>query len=237
MLPLLVTQLPLAVGASATWLVVFLYSFPEADNERLSDIPGGLALSLILAAGVYVLFTFVGLVATITSVHALLTGKVIGLATALDPAFTRMGGVLVLGSFMVLLTISAMTLIVTVIGALLMLYLLLRYALAFHVFVIEGASPGAALRGSWMLVRANTVRMLAVVAGAAPVALGALSAAAMLAVILSVPFVSADPGRDAEVAFSAIFIGSLGLSVVPIGAFLVTSTTLFYLTLRSRERA
>jgi len=236
MLPLVVTQAPLAAGAAIAWAVLFLNAFPEADHTRFTDPPRGLVLSLVLTAAVYALFTFIGLAATVASANAVITGKPIGLAAALDPAFTRMGGVLLLGGFIALITFSAITLILTVIGAALMFYILLRYSLAFHVFTIEAASPGAALRGSWQMMRGNMLRILTIVAGAAAFGAVAFFAGLLITGIAATPFVTSDPSRQTEVIFVAISIAALGVSVVPVGAFIATSTTLFYINERKRDR-
>ena len=137
-LPLLVTQTPLAIAAAAAYFVLFFHVYNDVafDSFEPSVSPDGLKLSLFVANAVYLLFTAVGLSATITAVHGVLAGRPPGLAAALDPSFTRMGGLLALGIIFQLLFA------LTVAGVFLLLYVVFRFGLTFHVYMLENLGSG-----------------------------------------------------------------------------------------------
>src|SRR4029079_14301486 len=99
-LPLLVTQLPLAFLNAGAYFFLFYKAFPDAEYDQFNfvkDAPPGLIFGLLLTNAVYSLFSLVGVAATIVSVKAAPGGRPLSLSQSLDPAFTRMGGLLALG--------------------------------------------------------------------------------------------------------------------------------------------
>ncbi len=231
MLPLLVTQVPLSIAGAAAHLVLFTQVYPDAPYtsfESLADLPAGLLFWLAVVQGIYWLFTLVGLAGTMVAVAGVQAGKTPGLAAALDPAFSRMGGLLGLGLlFYVMLS-------VTVAGAVVVLYLLVRFGLAFHVYVLGGVGPWKAIRESWSLLRGRFLRFAGLLLVTIPLMAGVLLAAVFALALVSAPFVPKDPGRTTVLTLTAVVLVFGGVVAVPLGAYFTAATTLFYLKARGQ---
>ena len=234
LLPLLVTQAPLAVAAGTAYFVLFFHFYPSVATDSFEPLrtgPDGLKLSLAMINAVYLLFTAVGLAATVFAANAVLAGRVPSLAESLDPAFTRMGGLLALGAlFQVMLGL-------TFVGAVMLVYFIVRFALAFHVFMLEKAGVRASLARSWSLLKRRMFRFMGSLVVPTLLILAVLMFALVVLSILAVPFASADAGRTETLAVSSIAIAALGVVAVPCSAYFAIATTILYLDFRSAEIA
>jgi hypothetical protein len=234
LLPLVVTQAPLAVAASVAYFVLFfnLYGDIEFDSfEPLRSGPDGLKLSLLVVNAIYLLFTAVGLAATITAVNAVLSGRPLGLAAALDPSFTRMGGLLALG------IVFQLMFALTIAGAIVLLYVIFRFALAFHVYMLENAGIWPSLRRSWSLLRRGVLRFIGAMVVPGLAVLGVFLAAFIVLTIAAVPFAAEDAGRTQRLIVSAVELALLGIIAAPCGAYFAAVTTLLYRDIKERADA
>lgn len=226
LLPLLVTQVPVAIAASAALFILLWKIYPETQFDRVDGVTesaAGLGLSLMLITGIYGLFTLVGLAATVVASNGIISGKRISLSQSLDPAFTRMGGLLGL-----ILTFYSLMFIV-LIGIIPALFFVIRFGLSLHAFIIDSQPLGQALRTSWTSLRGRTIRFSGYFLSFAIMCFVALTGVSV-AVSLSVgPFISANPTRiETIILLTALGVG-WGFVFVPLGAFIMTTMTLFYL--------
>jgi uncharacterized membrane protein len=180
------------------------------------------------------LFTLVGFAATVVSVNALLRGKPLPLSGALDPAFTRMGGLLGLGAVAFLLWTLASILAVTVVGTAFMLYAMVRTGLAVHAFILDGESVRGSLRTSWRILSGNTWRLVGLALWTLPIAFVAFVGAIIVGVLVTLPFSPSDPGRDGTLIVGAVGVVIVGLAFLPVLAFIATATTMFYSQVKAR---
>jgi hypothetical protein len=233
MLPLLVTQLPLSIGAAAAWIILFAVAYPDVsvDSGTLfaSDAPRGLILWVVIISWSHALFTTVGISAAIIAVRRVTLNRPQSVTESLDPPFTRLGGLLLIFGVFQGLLLAGAALTVTIIGAVLALYVALRLGLVLHAFILEGLSTGRALRRSWSLMRGNVFRYLGALFMVVPVMLVTLTFASVLLVLVLLPFLSEDPGRTVSLVSNAGVFLALGLCLVPTGTFFAALTTLFYL--------
>ncbi|GIW13096.1 MAG: hypothetical protein KatS3mg062_0535 [Tepidiforma sp.] len=219
LLPVAVVEVPVSIAAAAVLAV--------ALSTALRDVPldsargGYLALLLILAAA-QALFAQVAHGAAVVSIAALLRGQPVSLVEALDPPFTRMGGLLAL--LVVLLGLSA-ALALTVVGLVVLPYIAIRLSLAYQAFLLEGTSPFGALGRSWAMMRGHMLRMLGVMLLTVLIFLGP-------AVLIQSLDVLVTGSRGAQVAAQAVVSVAQGLLAVPLVAFASATTTVFYLNLR-----
>ncbi len=230
LLPIAVTQLPFAILTSVVFFYLFHNQYPDAEFtswDWLNTAPNGLRLTMVLVGAAQSLFSLVGAAATMVSVHGLLRGQPVKLSAALDPAFTRMGGLLLLGAFFYGL------LLVSAIGIIIVLYFLVRFGLAIQTFIIEGKSVSQSLGRSWRLLRGRMLSFFGVAVTAIPFGLLLLVATSVVLAIAVLPF-GTDPGRTTDLIFQSIAILIVGIMLVPIGAYLATATTLFYLSAKEQ---
>jgi len=234
MLPLLVTQVPTAIILAGAYLYAYTSRYPDAPVSQAvlvtDDSPAGLVAAMLFFGAVHSLFSFVGGAATIVSVRNTIEGKPISLSAALDPAFTRMGGLLLLGIVFNLLGG------LTIVGLFVLVYLILRWGLAIHVYILEDAGPWAAATGSWRMLKGHMLRFTGTLLTAVPVILVLFLAFAFIVSLIAFPF-GTNPGRDGSVGLNTLFLGASGLLAVPVGAYLATITTMYYLKLREPVRA
>ncbi len=234
MLPLVVTQVPSGVALGAVYLYLHLGPYSEANVSVggliATDAPSALLLWMLIATAVHSLFAFIGGTAAVVSAKSVIDRKPARLSQALDPAFTRMGGVLIL------CVVFNVLFAATSVGVILLIYFLVRWGLAFHAFILDGASPLGSLGQSWGLLRGRMLRFTGVLLSTIPVILGVLFVFLVVLVIITAP-IGAEPGRDATVALNAIVLGSAAMFGVPITAYLAAATTLFYLSVKEESRA
>jgi hypothetical protein len=194
----------------------------------LGDAPGGLRLTMALLGAGQSLFSLVGAAGTMVAVEALSKGKPLGLAQSLDPAFTRMGGLLVFGAvFNVLILVSF-------IGLIVFLYFIARWGLAIQAHVLDGRSILGSFGLSWRLMRGRMMRFLALLLTAIPLALLLLLGTSFLFGVIASPF-GTEPSRTTELLFQSIALFVVILTFIPVAAYLATSTTLFYLSARDES--
>ena len=156
---LAVIELPLSILGAAFYFYLYHDLYPAADFEsfsRLDSSPSGLILALLLLMAVSMLFSLVGAGATIVAVRNLLEGRPVRLAESLDPAFTRMGGLLVLGAMFYLLLLA------TAAGIVVVLYFIIRWGLAIHALVLDGTGLGGSLKVSWRTLKGRMLRFIGV---------------------------------------------------------------------------
>lgn len=241
MLPLAVTTVPLVLLLAGGWLVLFLWAYPEVQFEEPNilpeNMPNGLLFWIMVLTWAWALFTAVGFAGAIVAVRRSLDGLAFSLPLSLDPAFTRMGGLLVIGLTFYAIIVLAGVLAVTVIGALLMVYVFLRVGLAIHAYILEDVSSRAALRLSWATLRNHVLGLLVITVIAVPVALVLITGAAIVIGLASVPFTSEEIGRDGTVVLNAIGVLIGGLALVPTLGYLAAASTIYYCSLRNAARA
>lgn len=226
--PLLAVQLPATTLVAIATAILYLTTFD--DREVIA--PGNLLLAedgqqqfvLAILAVVDAFFTIIAITATIVAITAAAQRSPLPLAEALDPAFTRIGGLVGLA---LILNFGAAILVVTVIGIPVLVYLAVRLTLTFQSYMLEEAGVRQALQRSWQLTRGNMLRLAGVLA------LGLL---AILPVFIFA-FIAAGitpESRDGEIV-TIVVLGILqNIVVIPAAAIIVASTTLFYLNLKAQ---
>lgn len=227
--PLIAIQVPVTVLSSLATVALYFSAFRNEPFESVNDVLSGGAsgplLALILLTAFEGLFAQVARAATIVAVAAALEGRPKRLTESLDPAFTRMGGLLVLA---VVLACGVVGLALTLVGIVLLPYLAARLGLVFEAYMLDGRGPGAALSRSWRVMRGNVLRFLTTVILFLLVAAGPL---VLISLLGSVDF----GGRDTRVLTSAALAIAQGILLIPLLAFLTAITTAFYLQARARH--
>ena len=226
LLPIAVTQLPFAVITAVVFFYLFNSRYPDAKFDSfdwINTAPNGIRLTMVIVGAAQALFSLVGGGATMVSVAGIMRDKPVSLANALDPAFTRMGGLLLIGAiFYGIILISA-------IGIIVMLYFLIRWGLALQVHLLEEKPLIGSLSESWRILRGRMWSFFALLLTAIPFALILLIGLSILMAIAVAPF-GTDPGRDVDLIYQSVAIFAVGVALIPVAAFLATSTTLFYLS-------
>ena len=233
LLPVAVTQLPFAVLTAVAFFYLFNSRYPAAEYDSfnwLNSAPNGIRLTMVLLGGAQSLFSLVGAAATMVAVTAVLKGKPISLANSLDPAFTRMGGLLLIGA------IFYAMLLATVFGIIVLLYFLIRFGLALQVYIIEGTSVTDSFRRSWRLLRGRMLAFAGVLLAVIPFAVILLFVTTFALSIVVAPF-GTDSGRTTDLALQSVAILMVGILLVPIAAYVAISTTLFYLNAKEQADA
>jgi hypothetical protein len=230
-LPMLGVQLPVAAVVAIVITVLYLSYFSDepfrTPGELLSEGSSGPLFMVVVATAVQGLFAQVARGATIASVASLKDGRRLSLAAALDPAFSRMGGLLLIA---IMLIAGTAVLLATVVGIVLVPYLLLRFGIAFEAYVLEGVSPGQAFRRSWNLTAGNTLRFLGIMLIVLALALGPLFIISALGSISM-------GGRTADILLNGLLsVVQAGLTA-PLFAFITVVTTTFYLQARANANA
>ena len=233
MLPLVVTQVPLAVIGGAVYFYLYYQAYPDADFEsfrRFESAPSGLIFTIIIVSTVYLLFSMVGGAASVVGARNIIQRKPVKLAESLDPAFTRMGGLLVLGAVFYGLLLG------TAAGIILLPYFIVRWGLAVHAHILEGTGIGGSLGASWRMLRGRMLRFTGLLLTGLPVSLACFTVATIVFSIALAPF-GADPGRSTTLAAqSAGFLVAAAVAI-PTLAYLAAATTLFYLSAQEETRA
>jgi len=223
LLPVAAVEVPVTIVAALVVAVALSTALKDValDAQDRTYV----ALLLIVGAG-QALFAQVAHGAAIVSIAGVLRGRPVSLPEALDPPFTRMGGLLAL---LVILATMAVLLALTIIGLVLLPYLVVRLALAHQAFMLEGRSPLAALGRSWALMQGHMLRMLGVMLLTLLIFLGP-------AVLISALDSLVVGSRDAQVALQAVVSVVQGVLAVPLVAFASATTTVFYLNLEDAQR-
>ena len=229
MLPLAVIEVPVTLAVALLTVTLYLTAFKDQPVEAMQDAVtagAGAPLFLFLAttAG-QALFAQVARGAAILSIAGVINHRPLPLTGALDPAFTRMGALLALalivGAGIVLAFIS-------IVGLVLLPYVAVRVAICFEAMMLEGISPWAAIKRSWVLTSGNVLRLLAIILLSALVIVGPLLVISILGAIIG-------GGRTARVLETGVYIFAQGVLVVPLVAFLTATTTVYYLTIKANQ--
>ena len=226
LLPLALTLAPfaLATGGVSSTCSMGLNRRLSSTLELARRRPSGLRLTMALLGAGLSLFALVGAAATMVAVDALSKGKPLGLPQALDPAFSRMGGLLVFG------IVFSLLLLVSSIGLIVFLYFVARWGLAIQAHVLDGKSIPGAFGSSWRLMRGRMMSFLALLLTAIPLGLLVLFGSSFIFEAIASPFGS-NPTRTTELLFRSLAMFVLILtssrSLLP-----RDSTTLFHLSAR-----
>lgn len=230
LLPLMVTQLPATIIASAAYFTLLWRIFPEVDYQgvpQLDEQPRNYMLSLFIINGAFWLFTLVGIAGTIVATRAASEGEALTLSAALDPGFTRLGGLLVLGAVFLGLTLA------TLVGVIVLIYVAWRFGLAIQQYVLGESGVYGALGRSWLLMRGRMLRFAGMLLSLAPLSLAVVAAGLLLAGLAILPLAALEPSRLTELAASSIGATVIGIFAVPVSAYIAVATTLFYINVRS----
>lgn len=225
--PLLAVQGAVALATAAVTAMLFAVVFPDepvvAPAAFLDARATGLrfALAVLNAAGV--LFAQVARAGTIVGTAASRRKETLSLAQALDPAFTRMGGLLVLA---VLVATVSFALALTLVGIALLPFVAARIGLAAEALVLEERDAFAALGRSWEVTRRRTLRTLGLLVAVA------LPVVPVLLVLARLRTVATDD-RPAAIAFVAIAHVVEATALAPFLAYATVATTLYFLKLRT----
>ncbi len=226
MLPLAVVQVPLVLGTIVATVLLYNTAFADEVYPRGGlvgvDAGGGPLFAVVMLAAIALLFSLVGWSATIVAAARLAQGEHVSLSQALDPAFTRLGGLVVL---VFLILGGAVVLAFSIVGLLALPYLAIRFGVAFQVYLLEEAGPIAALRGSWEVMKGNMLRLLAIVLVGAGLAL-------LLGVLVPAGLGPDDASRSTRMAVDALLQVIQGAFAIPAAVFAHTVTTIYYLRIR-----
>lgn len=239
--PLAVVQLPLAIlGAIVPW-VLYQTTYSDQhdlfDAQALIDGPRGLLFAFTLVFFAWAMFILVGVGASVVAVSNVRRGSHKRLPEYLDPPFTKLGGLFLLGMTLIALYVCALIVSITVFLPLVVAWVMLRLAAMFYFNLLDDLPPGAAMRASWNLLRGNVIRLLGVVLGSLPIVLGMVFVAFVALIIVSVPFTLAGDSRNVELAASVVGTIVWAMLTVPAMAYMATTTTVFFETLRGRSDA
>ena len=230
LLPLAVTQLPATLIAAIAYFILLWRAFPEVEAgglPRLGDEPQNYMISLIAINGAWWLFTLVGVAGTIVATHALTDGDALSLTQALDPGFTRLGGILAIGAIFLGLFMA------TIIGLFVLIYVIWRFGLALQQYVLGESGVYGALGRSWLLLRGRMLRFAGMLITLLPVSAVLLGVGVLAAGIVLLPFTALESGRTLDLATSSLGAAIIGVFAVPVSAYLAVATTLFYLNARA----
>jgi hypothetical protein len=231
MLPMLAIQFPLSVIVAGITVALYLTVFRNEPIDRLnqlltSDGHRGQQFMVLALEGASALFTLVAFGATVASVAACLRGRRLPLPQALDPAFTRMGGLLAIGGIELAAVIPV---VIPFVGIFLAIYTALRLALILPVYMVEGARLGQATRRSWSLMRGNRMTLL----GLGMVSVGFIAVPGLLLGIGGSRLLG--DGRTAVVIGNGLLAVLNGVLLVPMLSFAVVALTLFYFDVSTKE--
>lgn len=229
--PLFVIQLPIACITAGTTAVLYLTAFSDrevvAPADILSQGDRQQLFTWIVAAAVDGLFALVARGATIVAIAGVARGRPGTLTAALDPAFTRLGGLILL---ILIIGAGSAALFASVIGIPILILLAIRLGLAFDTFMLEGRMPLSAIGASWNITSGHTLRL----AGA--MILGLLAIAPVIVFASALAGITGE-GRTAEVITIAL-IGIVQTAILmPAVAVFTAVTTLFYLNLKANADA
>jgi hypothetical protein len=231
MLPMLTVQAPVSLVSAVVTATLYMTAFRDEPirnaSDMLSDGPSGPLFAFLVMTAFEGLFAQVARGATVVSLVAVASGRPKSVTESLDPAFTRLGGLLVLA---LIPPIAVVFGVITVVGLVILPYLVLRIGVAFEAYIVEEIGPWAALGRSWRLTSRSVLRLLAVLI------LTFMTIVLPLLIISSLGVV-VQGGRTSQIATTALVTFVQGILAVPVLAFATATTALFYLKLRARLNA
>ena len=226
MLPLLAIQAPLVVGTILLTILLYNSAFADEVYPR-GGITGASeggpeVVVLVVVVALAVILGLVGQGATIVSVAAIALGKPLTLSQALDPAFTRLGGLVALA---VIFAVVAGLLAFTIVGLAAIPFLIARFGVIYQVYLLEETGPIEALSRSWRTTQGNMLRLLGIIL---------VGIALLLLIGLLVPV---SPGPDAASRGTRMAVDALlqilqGGIAIPLTVFAHAALTLYYLRIR-----
>ena len=229
MLPLLAVQAPLVIGTILVTILLYNSVFLDEVYPRGgitgANEGGGQVFALVVVVAVAVVLGLIGQGATIVSVAAVALGRPLSVTEALDPAFTRLGG---LSALTIIFAVVAGLLAVTFIGLAVIPFLVARFGIAYQIYLIEETGPIEALTRSWRTMHGNMLRLLAIVV---------IGFVLVVLIGLLVP-VSPGPGsmsRGGRMAIDALIQILQGGVAIPLTAFAHAAITLYYLRIREEN--
>ena len=229
MLPLLAVQAPLVIGTIVLTIVLYNSVFidevyPRGGITGASE-GGGPVFALVVVVAAAVVLGLIGQGGTIVSVAAVALGRPLTLTQALDPAFTRLGGLIALT---LIFAVAAGLLAITFIGLAVIPFLVARFGIAYQVYLIEETGPIEALTRSWRTMSGNMLRLLAIIV------------IGFVLVVLIGLLVPVSPGPDSMSRGGRMLIDALiqilqGGVAIPLTAFAHAAVTLYYLRIREEN--
>lgn len=248
MLPLLVIQLPLALLVTGLTTLLYFTAFesePFYTTDKLfTEGSAGAVFAWIALTAVDLLFGQVARGASVVSIAALIGGKRLSLSEALDPAFTRMGGLLALT---ILLIAGGLVLGLSIIGFVVLPILALRLGLTIEAYMLDGGGPLTAIRNSWRAMggpatRRPTANPLAGIMTLTMLRLLAVGIVLFAVVLVPLLAISASGGlvggsRGTQIITSGVLTIGQSLVLVPVWALISATLTSFYLQARARANA
>ncbi|MFN0146113.1 MAG: J domain-containing protein [Dehalococcoidia bacterium] len=227
-LPQLAVEAPVALVLSALTTILWFTAFANEPfivvTEITRDVAAGLIFTLVAVQAATILFSQVARGATILAAAAAFHGRPQPVAASLDPAFTRMGGLIVQA---LILGAALVSLAVSVVGIVLLPFAAARFGVSTEILLLEKRGPIAALRGSWQLMSGQVLRFLVTII------LAILAAVGPFLVITLLLELGIAGDRDQQVITYGIVSFVQVILLAPVVAFLTTVTTLFYLKVRS----
>ena len=228
MLPLLAMQAPLVLGTILLTVVLYNTVFAGEvypQNGITGADEGGQLVALVVVAALAVVLGLVGQGATIVSVAAMALGRPLTLTQALDPSFTRLGGLIALT---VIFVVVAGLLALTIVGLAVIPFLIGRFGIAYQVYLLEEVGVIEALSRSWRTMQGNMLRLLGIIL---------VGFALLILIGLLVP-VSPGPesmNRGARMLIDALLQILQGAIAIPLAAFAHAAVTLYYLRIREEN--
>ena len=247
MLPLLAVQGPLVVGTILLTLLLYSTVFADEVYPR-GGITGASqggpeVVVLVVVVALALVLGLVGQGATIVSVGAIALGKPLTLSQALDPAFTRLGGLIALT---IIFAIVGGLLTLTVVGIAAIPFLIARFGVTYQIYLLEDTGPIEALTRSWRTTHGNILRLLGIIL----VGIVLLVLIGLLVPVSPGPEMGPeDPfftfrsssgstesiGRTARMAIDAGIQILQGGVAVPVTVFAHAALTLYYLRIREEN--
>ncbi len=231
LLPMFAVQVPVAAVSASVTLVLYFTVFSGEPVKAASDLinagPSGPLFAFLAVSAFEGLFAQVARGATILGTAAALRDRPEPLPNLLDPAFTRLGGLLILAIAPLLLFLG---LAATIVGLVLVPYLVLRLGLVMEAYLLDGVTPAGAFRRSWTVLSGSLWRFFLTL-------LLAITALIVPLFVMSSFSLLIAGGRTTQLLATAAVTLIQGVLVVPMLAFFTAVTTLFYLRVKERHDA
>ncbi|HMS57665.1 MAG TPA: hypothetical protein PKA49_02330 [Tepidiformaceae bacterium] len=242
MLPLFAVELPVVIVVTALTTLLYFTAFKDEPfyiaDDLFTEGSAGAVFAFLALTAVSALFSQVARAATIVSVAALIGGKRLPLSQALDPAFTRMGGLLTLAFLMFA---GAVVLGVTVVGIVVLPILALRLGLTVEAFMLDGGNPFQALRRCWAVMGPGRNRAGALSGIMTPTMLRLLAVFLVIVLLVAVPVLAVNAtgelargSRTAQIWLSGLLTVLQTILLLPVFAWVSATMTSFYLQARQR---
>lgn len=219
LLPVGAIHLPLAIVLAAVTMFASLTILKDEPLDPFESEARRTLFVFLAVTGAQILFSLVARAGAIKAAAAAAKGEVVSVSQALDPAFSRMGGLIGL-TFIVFAL--ALPIIIPFVGLVIVGYIGLRVALSFEVFMLEGAPPLNAVRRSWELTGGRMLRLIGVLAVSSLALLGP-------GILLSLLGLAVTGSRTQQVILGAGYTVAQGVLIIPVVAFTSAVTAVFYL--------